>query len=1056
MISDEVGELDRTLEWLIGPALDRLAAQLAEITDLVAPEAAVLVGATRHAVHDVVRRKVNRVLVLELNAARITGQLKAPDPAGRWAEFIGIASSPSFWEGLSQHYPTLVARLETVVDNRCAAALTLARRFASDRTALTEFVGNPLGELRAVEFGAGDSHRGGHTVTMLRCAGGDVVYKPRPMQVDAQLARLLAALDTKIRVPRALVMDSYGWAEHVEHRYCANDEELTAFYRHLGHWLAVMRLVSGTDLHAENIIACGPVPVVVDCESVFTPRPPHPPTGAGDATDVVAEQLNGTVLRTGLLPGRGAGLGWRGVDGSAMGGLPDQQPDIGLPELVGAGTDEAHIAVVPQQLRPTLNLPSPQPQLAKHWGQVVAGFDEMALQINAFEGLDSLLAGFADCVVRVVVRDSEAYTELARMLWHPAGLHDQDAAVRKAQSLLARHSMNTRGPAESAVHAAEVAELLTGDIPVFTTTPAEGWLHTPAGTVCGPRQDQVALSLERWRTADLDLERRVTHAALVSAYLNQGAEPDLHRMSTPDLNTSDLDGRRRSLAADLVREVVAEAVRGDDGTATWFAPILDRSGWQTTPLTPDLYGGTLGVAVLLAGYQREVLAGRADPVPGVDEVLDGTLRTARLTQRWWAEQATHTKRRPDPTGGYIGLGSQIWCWLTLDRLGHPAVDDAVFLAEQMPAAIDASEGPDLVVGTAGAIVPLLMLASRTGSPEWTSLALQVGVQLADTALYPAKGQVCWGVPNWPAGIGGFAHGSTGIGWALARLTLATGDPRFAPLVSAAFAYEETWYDTDRAGWRDPREPSSLVAAWCHGAVGVGLAAADLQARSPEGGYASLLERAAAAASRDGFGWTHTLCHGDAGTWELLAAAGHDRTSLDARLIGSLETHGTTTGLAREVYSPSLMSGSGGVAYQLLRMHPECDLPSALLLGDLGAPLERGPRPKGVPLSSSLPGGTDKSGPAEAVVHRSDATNPIGHSPGNLGAPLNDLSAPLEKGPRPKGVPLISSLPGSTDKSGPAEAVVHRPSSPNPVAHDPVAHNVGSRAPVPDSAGPGRP
>ncbi|MBE1462880.1 hypothetical protein [Kibdelosporangium phytohabitans] len=41
------------------------------------------------------------------------------------------------------------------------------------------------------------------------------------------------------------------------------------------------------------------------------------------------------------------------------------------------------------------------------------------------------------------------------------------------------------------------------------------------------------------------------------------------------------------------------------------------------------------------------------------------MQTARRTQHWWAEQATHTKRRPDPPGGYIGLGWQIWCWLTL-------------------------------------------------------------------------------------------------------------------------------------------------------------------------------------------------------------------------------------------------------------------------------------------------------------------------------------------------------------------------------------------------------
>jgi lantibiotic modifying enzyme len=51
------------------------------------------------------------------------------------------------------------------------------------------------------------------------------------------------------------------------------------------------------------------------------------------------------------------------------------------------------------------------------------------------------------------------------------------------------------------------------------------------------------------------------------------------------------------------------------------------------------------------------------------------------------------------------------------------------------------------------------------------------------------------------------------------------------------------------------------------------------------------------------------------------------------VVTSLERNGLTTGLARDVYSPSMLSGSGGVAYQLLRMHPDCTLPSVLLPGE---------------------------------------------------------------------------------------------------------------------------
>ena len=88
------------------------------------------------------------------------------------------------------------------------------------------------------------------------------------------------------------------------------------------------------------------------------------------------------------------------------------------------------------------------------------------------------------------------------------------------------------------------------------------------------------------------------------------------------------------------------------------------------------------------------------------------------------------------------------------------------------------------------------------------------------------------------------------------------------------------------------------------------------------------------------GWNHTLCHGDLGSWELLdlavaagvGPAGLDRPTLDARVVGSLETHGPISGLARDAFAPGLLPGLGGVAYQLLRMGPDSDLPSLLTLG----------------------------------------------------------------------------------------------------------------------------
>ncbi|GAA2204950.1 type 2 lanthipeptide synthetase LanM family protein [Nonomuraea monospora] len=949
---------------LLEPALAGLAAQLGRIGGLSEAEREIVRAAAETSALETVRLKTNRVLLLELNAARITGRLTGRDPRARWREWEERASKRAYWESLAEHYPTLLPRLERVIAGRCAAALTLATRFAADRPALAPLTSTATGELIALSFGAGDSHRGGQTVAMLACTSGVLVYKPRSVAVDIALARLLASVlkdePARITVPDVVSRDGYGWARHVQHRHCDGERELRVFYRNLGHWLAVMRLLGGSDLHAENLVAAGPVPTVVDCETLFTPRSPFEPTGYGLALDRAALLVGGSVLGTGLLPGRGLALGWRGVDTSAIGSLPGQQPAPKVPVIVDAGTDAARIEHAEVPIPAAVNHPSPEPVLGAYWDEVVAGFGGLSERLRRMDRageLEPLLAQFADLPIRVVPRSTETYAELGRMLWHPRALHDEPAARRRAASLLARQAANLPGrPDDPAVIAAEIEELLDGDVPFFATTPRKGRLTGPRGTTWGPQQDLVEAALHRWRTADLALDRQVIQCALVSAYLNEGWLPDERRLLPSKPDKHDLDGRRRRLASGIMRRLAASAVRAEDGTATWIAPVLNRTGWAVLPLGLDLYGGISGVAVLLAAYQHETERGRADPVPGLRSLLTDVLRTLRKVEDRAAEQASERvgARRPDPVGGYLGLGSRIWGWLLLHRLGavgrYEACARAASLVPQIAAALTTSSPADddlrldMVAGTAGAVVPLLRLAEHYGGPgaaehrgghEAAELAVAIGHHLVARAR-TGDGTAWWPNPGFPDGLGGLAHGVTGIGWALSRLAQTTGDPTFAATAEAAFAHEETLYAPGKHGWLDIRQENDTAAAWCHGAAGIGIAATDLLGTDPR--WADVVRRAARACWSDGLGWNHTLCHGDLGAWELLDHAitrglsepGLDRGRLDAHVLSSLEEYGPISGFARDAFPPTLLPGLGGVVYQLLRMHPDSTLPSVLL------------------------------------------------------------------------------------------------------------------------------
>ena len=946
---------DTALGCLISPPVDDLATQLTFLPDLSASEREIITDGTRFSLYTVLHTKLTRVLVLELNAARVTGRLTGEDSNQRWQQFLELSSHRSFWDGLAVHYPTMLERISAIMRNRCSAALNFAQRWGKDRRRLDRLCGGDPGELQEIEFGAGDSHCGGATVALLRGEGWRMAYKPRPLGIHLVLRSFVAELAEEhgaplsVRVPEAVDRGEYGWVKFVTHRYAESHEEFVSFYRGIGECLAIMRLLGGSDLHAENLIAQGGSPVVVDCETLFTPHVPPSPSGYGKAVDRAGELVGGTVLSVGLLPGRAVGLAWRGIDPSAVGKLPGQQPRQMQPGVVDAGSDEAHMGFIPAEQGPSLNHPSPKPVLAEYWPDVLRGFDGLTATLQRLDAtgtLRSRLRAFEECRIRVVPRPSEIYAEIARMLWHPASLHDPAPARQHAFDLLQKMAVNvSSAPSDPAVINAEIDDLLEGDIPFFFTVVREGRLSGPRGTYWLSPRHLVEAALANWRAADLALERNVIQASLVSAYINDGWLAKEVSLWPKHGRGGDLEERRRQQAALIVRRILSNGIYGDDGSVAWIAPVLGPTGWSVQPLAQDLYNGISGIALLLGAYLRETTAGRADPIDGLDKLFRAALHTLDLAEaKRQRLRDDGAKLRPLTPGGYIGLGSQIWTYLVLAHWQLDGVDGlqrACKLAEELPAAAEADETSDLVLGTAGAITPLLILARLTGDEQYLHLASHFGDLLHERAER-RDGQVYWIHSGAPEGVGGFAHGVTGIGWALTRLARATGSARHEQLAQEAFACEDALFDEQEQSWLDLRKIEGIktAAAWCHGAVGIGLARRNLDPTLAHPSTRQDLHRAAAATWRLGMGWNHCACHGDLGAWELLhhaIAAGEGPKGLGASslldmILTSLEQHGPFCGIAGNACVPGLLPGLGGVAYQLLRAHPEAQLPSVLTPG----------------------------------------------------------------------------------------------------------------------------
>ena len=107
---------------------------LLSLPGLGADERAVLVEEATRALRESAERKLNRVLLLELHAAKLDGQLTASGEGEKFAQFLGLATREAFRDGLRRRYPVLEERLGRTLGQQGNAIVSLAQRTAASFT----------------------------------------------------------------------------------------------------------------------------------------------------------------------------------------------------------------------------------------------------------------------------------------------------------------------------------------------------------------------------------------------------------------------------------------------------------------------------------------------------------------------------------------------------------------------------------------------------------------------------------------------------------------------------------------------------------------------------------------------------------------------------------------------------------------------------------------------------------------------------------------------------------------------------------------------------------
>jgi type 2 lantibiotic biosynthesis protein LanM len=889
---------------------------------------------------------LSRAMALELNVARLSGQLDGDSSESRFLHFVQSLERRDTAIALLREYPVLSRQLIICLDQWLAFGLEFLSHLSRDFERIKAVFGldTDPGLLTEIVSDAGDRHRNGRSVTIAKFSSGfTLVYKPRSLAIDIHFNDLLAWTNEKgfrplFRKLQILDRGSHGWEEYAQARDCQSVQEIHNFYRRQGGYLAILYALGATDFHHENVVAAGEYPILLDLEALFTPT-----LESHSVQQFGVEALVNSVLSTGLLP-----LGTaEKFDFSGLGDVNGRLSPTAVLHPEHAATDEMRYVRTPLPMRGRTNRPTlagTSINLLDHVESMKDAFHDMYdLLIRNREcllGVNGLLATFTEDQVRVVIRPTQTYSRLLEDSFHPDVLRDaidRDHLLDQLWSWVAHYQELSR------VISAEQKALLRCDIPLFTTRPISRDISTCSGQIITGLLKESGLSRSQQRIRELNqhhLNQQIWLIQTSVATQAVGKRVPQRLKKTPEKPSL---GVRDDLvcAATAIGNRLEELAVRRNGRATWISlATKGRNEWSIVPVGADLYDGLSGIALFLAylGW-----------ITGVERFTSLAVESAMSLQ----DSVKSERPSMRGIGGFAGLGGIIYELAHMGALWDDTalISRALELTNLLPDLISKDGQFDIVGGAAGCLLSLLALGHVSSSRLPFDLANKCGEVLIASAIKQESGSA------WPndkfegRSLVGFSHGTAGMAYALTELSRKISSEQCFALAFDAMQYERSLFDAERGSWPDLRNgrhansaPDTLAqsdpVAWCHGAPGIGLSRLKMLWCFHDSQIQNEIETAVSSTIAWGLGDNHSLCHGALGNLEFLHQAAEclERSDLTTyandmklNILESIATEGWKCGPPLSTDTPGLMTGLAGIGYELLRLTEPNRVPSVLLL-----------------------------------------------------------------------------------------------------------------------------
>ncbi|RDZ50424.1 hypothetical protein C5C07_19040 [Haloferax sp. Atlit-4N] len=397
-------------------------------------------------------------------------------PTSHYDRYVEYLFTGGFAD-LCRAYP-MFARLLVTENRQWDDQLrTVCTRLAADRSRLAEAF-----DIKGTLGGVTSLDPLGNHRALLRLefdCGLTVVYKPRPVDAGAAFYQVLDKIDEHLATPafdtpRFLCRDGYGWMEWVEYDSPDDTEATARYYERAGALTCLAYLFNIHDCSADNLVANGEQPLLIDVETVLHPymAAERKPNG-GDIEPAVQE----SVRLTSLLPGTGeqppgiataiAGLGVSSTETTLEG--------LTKPVVVAGRSDVMTVEQRPVTVDRSSNVPRldgrDQPPSA-YSEELTNGFKQAyrtilaLLERGRLFGEDGLLTVFEGVESRFLYRTW--YTKVRKSLTTTEALHDGARFGRRMEQLAVPLFEDGDASGATSMYCAERTALRRLENPRFT------------------------------------------------------------------------------------------------------------------------------------------------------------------------------------------------------------------------------------------------------------------------------------------------------------------------------------------------------------------------------------------------------------------------------------------------------------------------------------------------------------------------------------------------------------------------------------------------------------